>query len=211
MPPKRISSPSMRHLVSSRSFATPRPPASEALLSACSTRRRGCAAARAPADRARMRRNPDVGLTQHFEIFRKLQASNSGDVSQGAYFNEAQVFVTADRRFAWILSDVAGVIGSCARIAYVPREDGLTALKGASTGEASGLSRCDSPSCTISPRSDTVISAPRSPAYQSVVPAGENRHERSRHRRQGAALGSTCAWHRARDPARRERRHLHVP
>jgi hypothetical protein len=78
---------------------------------------------------ARMPLNRTVGLAQHFEVSRKLQASNAGDVLHAAYLLETQLLVTADRRLALVLADVAGVIGPCARIEYTPRGEGLAGLK----------------------------------------------------------------------------------
>jgi hypothetical protein len=85
-------------------------------------------------DGARTRLNRAVGLAQHFQVSRRLQASNAGDVIHAAYLLEAEVLVTADRRFELVLKDVARVIGPCARIEYVRREQGLAALKEAIGG-----------------------------------------------------------------------------
>jgi hypothetical protein len=53
----------------------------------------------AEVDGARMKLNRAVGLAQHFQVFRKLQASNAGDIIHAAYLLEAEVLLTADRRF----------------------------------------------------------------------------------------------------------------
>src|SRR5262249_7343988 len=90
-------------------------------------------------DGARTKLNRAIGLAQHFQVSRKLQASNADDVLHAAYLLEAEVFVTADRRFALVLNDVAGFIGLCARIEYIRREEGIDGLKRVLVGSGTAV------------------------------------------------------------------------